>query len=326
MLECLSKRVQTLRPDGPQGTRLTVVPILGPSRSQPAYEMLTPSNLDKIQVTEISDTGSVPVLKVINSLSVSVFLMDGQELIGAKQNRILNTDVMVPAHATINIPVSCVEQGRWRHTTAAFSPGRSASHRIRKAKAERVRESLKQERGHDADQSAIWDEVAQTTTYAQASSATGALADAYLHREEDLNRFRTEIKLPDETVGAAVFLRGQLLGLDLFDRHTTLAYFWSGLADSYAIDALGEPIEIQGAGRSVESGAVRAVLDEVAAGQWESFATPGEGRDWRLDDPRFAAAALVCGDEAVIHLQVFPKESPATAQWRPRIRRPYPSR
>jgi hypothetical protein len=325
MLECLNKRVQDLRPDGPQGTRLTAVPILGPSRSEPAYQILTPANLDKIQVTEISDAGSVQVLKVINLLPVSVFLMDGQELIGAKQNRILNTDVMVPAGATINIPVSCVEQHRWHHTSDAFSPGRSASHRIRKAKAERVRASLRENRGHDANQTAVWDEVAQTSTHAGAASPTGALADAYQHREEDLNHFRTEIKLPDETVGAAVFRRGELLGLDLFDRHSTLAYFWSGLADSYAIDALAEPIEIQGAGRSVESGAVRAVLDQVAAGRWESFATPGEGRDWRLDDPRIAAAALVCADDAVIHLQVFPKDA-ANPEWRPRIRRPYPRR
>ncbi len=349
MLDCLSKRVQDLRPDQAQGKRLTVVPILGPSRVEPAYEMLTQTNLDKVQVTEISDSGSVPVLKVTNALEVRVFLMDGQELIGAKQNRILNTDVMVPPRSTIDIPVSCVEQGRWSHKSAQFTPGRSASHRIRAAKAERVRASLKEKRGHDANQSAVWNEVAQTSICADADSPTAALADAYAHREKDLAQFRLEIKLPENTVGTAVFKNGEFMGLDLFDRHSTLTYFWSALADSYAIDVLAEPIDMEGAGRSVESASVRQLLEQVAAGNWESFPTPGEGRDWRLDDPNFAAASLICDDDAVIHLQVFPKAPAAGSQegtnqrmtqgmtqgsnqgsgesgWRPRIRRPYPRR
>lgn len=325
MLDCLTKRVQDLQPDTAQGKRLTVVPILGPSRVEPAYELLTPSNLDKVQVTEISDSGSVPVLKVTNALDVRVFLMDGQELVGAKQNRILNTDVMVPAKSSINIPVSCVEHGRWSQVSASFSPGKAAHHRTRANKAERVRQSLKENRGHDANQGAVWEEVAAVGASVGSASPTLALSDAYKHRERDLEQIRTEIRLPENTVGTAVYRRGELLGLDLFDRHTTLAYFWSALADSYAIDVLAEAVDMEGVGRSVESGAVRNVLDHVARGNWESFRTPGEGTDWRLDDPQYAAASLVWGDEAVVHLQVFPK-TPTASDWRPRIRRPYPRR
>jgi hypothetical protein len=40
-------------------------------------------------------------------------LLDGEQLVGAKQNRIPNMIVLVAAQTEVTIPVSCVEQGRW---------------------------------------------------------------------------------------------------------------------------------------------------------------------------------------------------------------------
>ena len=57
--------------------------------------------------------GSVPDLLVENRGDVRVLFLEGEELIGAKQNRILNTSVLVAAHTKVKIPVSCVERGRW---------------------------------------------------------------------------------------------------------------------------------------------------------------------------------------------------------------------
>ena len=64
--------------------------------------------------------GSVPELKVFNGLSQPVLLLDGEELIGAKQNRVLNLTIMVPADTEMMIPVSCVEAGRWQHISDGF--------------------------------------------------------------------------------------------------------------------------------------------------------------------------------------------------------------
>ena len=75
-----------------------------------------------LTITETSEAGDVPELTVANPLAENVLLYDGAELVGAKQNRILNVTVLVAAGSTLRIPVSCTEQGRWRSVSKSFSP------------------------------------------------------------------------------------------------------------------------------------------------------------------------------------------------------------
>lgn len=71
-------------------------------------------------VEEVSESGSVPDLLVDNQGELRLLLLEGEELRGAKQNRVLNTSVLVAAHTRLKIPVSCVEQGRWRYLGKHF--------------------------------------------------------------------------------------------------------------------------------------------------------------------------------------------------------------
>jgi len=330
MQAVISDRVKQVHPDKVQGKDLRIVPISGVSTIEPNYRLLDKETLPSVRVTEISSSGSVPELKVENLLDSYVYLMDGQELVGAKQNRILNTDVLVPAKATIHIPVSCVEQGRWSYKSQLFSPGKTASHRTRSAKAERVRMSMKRTGRHDADQGAVWNEVAASLDHVCASSDTSALADAYRHKDKELRRFRDSLKMPEEAVGLAVFHGNDFRGLDLFDRHSTLVYFWESLVDSYALDWLGAQVQSPEAGTAAMD-EVTSVMQEAASGTWEQFRAPGEGEDLRLDHPKYAGSALTWQGRTVIHLQLFPKgpmpqpEQDRQARERrlPRIQRTY---
>ena len=81
-----------------------------------------------IEVTEVNEGGSVPILKVVNRSGRLVFLMAGEELVGCKQNRVLNASMLVPAHATTAIPVTCVERGRWGYKSSSFRSDSTSSH------------------------------------------------------------------------------------------------------------------------------------------------------------------------------------------------------
>ena len=91
---------------------LTVVPILAPMQAEPAWLTLAEAG-ERVRITEISEGGSVPDLRVANLGDLPMLLLDGEQLVGAKQNRILNMTVLVAARSEVTIPVSCVEQGRW---------------------------------------------------------------------------------------------------------------------------------------------------------------------------------------------------------------------
>jgi hypothetical protein len=124
---------------------LQITPLLAPSTGTADYLTLSEAQaLGLAVVTEVSESGSVPTLLLENTADQAVFLLDGEELIGAKQNRILNLTLLVPAKTTLEIPVSCVEQGRWSHRSKEFaSAERTFFSKGRARKAARVSENLR---------------------------------------------------------------------------------------------------------------------------------------------------------------------------------------
>ncbi len=90
-----------------------------------------------IEVIAVDTEGSVPDLKVVNKSPQMILILDGEELVGAKQNRIVNTTILIQGNATIVIPVSCVEQGRWSYDSPRFySQSRVMSPSLRAMKSE----------------------------------------------------------------------------------------------------------------------------------------------------------------------------------------------
>ena len=51
---------------------------------------------------------------MVNRGPKPTLIIDGEELVGAKQNRVVNLTILVAAESELIIPVSCVEAGRWR--------------------------------------------------------------------------------------------------------------------------------------------------------------------------------------------------------------------
>ena len=103
---------------------LTVFPLLAPDTDEPDYFILEEALSQGVaEVIEVSKDGSVPDLKLINRSPNKLLVVDGEELIGAKQNRIVNATFLNAGHTEIILPVSCVEQGRWAYRSPKFCSG-----------------------------------------------------------------------------------------------------------------------------------------------------------------------------------------------------------
>ena len=124
---------------------LEVFPLLFTNGGTLNY-MLLDEALDEnsIDILEVDEGGSVPDLKVKNKSKKMLLLIDGEELVGAKQNRIVNTTILIAARTTVTIPVSCVEQGRWDYKSEKFySEKRVMAPSMRAQKSGQVQQSLR---------------------------------------------------------------------------------------------------------------------------------------------------------------------------------------
>lgn len=202
---------------------LTVFPLYWDSINTIEYRLSDDAMADQtVVVEEINDGGSVPELLVANQGDTRVLFLEGEQLIGAKQNRILNTSVLIPAHAKIKIPVSCVEQGRWRYKSRYFgSSGLQSPGKIRQALKGSVHRSLKEKFAHASDQGMIWQEVAYLNATHGVKSETAALSDAFDSHQCVIDTYRDKLQYIDQASGMAVAIGTRVLCIDVFDKPST---------------------------------------------------------------------------------------------------------
>ena len=215
---------------------LVVVPLLDPSSPVAGWLTLDDAlERGATEITEVSETGSVPQLKLLNRGDAAVFLLDGEELVGAKQNRILNLSILVPGRTSLEIPVSCVEQGRWSWRSRGFSSAdRVIYSKLRRSNAEAVSESLAFSGDRRGDQGKVWDDISSKSVRMSVHSDTGAASALYERYREDLDGFVAGIEAAPGQVGAAFLVNGRFAGLDLLAGPDVLARLLPKLVRSYA--------------------------------------------------------------------------------------------
>ena len=274
---------------------LAVFPLRSSARGGPGYVTLRQAVAERSAViTEVSEGGSVPELLLVNRGDRRVLVLDGEELRGAKQNRVLNTSILVGSHSTLVVPVSCTEQGRWSYATREFGESEVVADRqVRYAMKESVNLSLALGAGHRSDQGRVWDEVGALHQRHATSSPTGAMRDAYQRRKDDLDAVLAAFPLQDGQQGMLVLHGDRVIGLDLVSRPAQYAELHDKLLRSYAFEALvagGEPGD-----RTVAD----AFLERIAGLPGRRFKSPGLGWDVRYEGGGVLGSALTYRGHAV---------------------------
>ncbi len=283
--------------------QLALLPLAGGAPSPLDYILAADAiATGLLTITEVSEGGSVPELLVSSSADKLTLLIDGEELVGAKQNRILNTSVLLPAGVKTCIPVSCVEQGRWRFAARHFQAGGYAPSRLRAIKNRSVGRSLREQGRPTSDQGAVWNEIACQMADLKACSPTGAMHAAFEQHRDSIEEYTNALPCPADARGVLVAVGGRFVALDLFDRPATLGRIWPRLVTGYALDALAET-EPASEEYSADSG--RVLLEQITSAACTVCPTVGLGEDWRFEaETTFGQALIVEG--VCVHLSAFP--------------------
>jgi hypothetical protein len=276
---------------------VVVAPLFPRLKPRAEYVTLEEALPLGFRVAEVDAAGSVPELAVANPLDSNVLLYDGEELLGAKQNRILNVTVLVAANTKTRIPVSCVEEGRWRARSFYFGTARHAAYpELRRRKAERL-SATPFARG--AAQGEVWQALTEKAGRLGVHSPTGAQADVFSKYERDLGLLRGAFPLQTGQSGALLVLRERFC-LDYVSRPEAFARLYPKLLEGYLLDALEEV-------DSRSSGDLNAFIAAVADGALGRRPSAGLGDDIRLHGERTVGSGLELDGE-LLQLCAFSSE------------------
>lgn len=287
---------------------LAVFPLLSGYAADMGYITLDEALSEElIEVMEVDESGSVPELRVVNRSPKMVLILDGEELVGAKQNRIVNTTILIRGKSTTVIPVSCVEQGRWSYESLGFhSKERLMPAQLRASKAEQVHRSIRSSDSFRSDQSEIWDEISSKAARMEAESPTMAMAEIYEKKRSSLADYVDHFRLVEMQVGAVFAINGKVVGLDSFGKPETFARVFKKLVESYALDAI-DWAETEGASKTLRS-KVTKFLQATSTAPVESRPSVGLGTDCRLESKEVNGFALI-HDGQILHLSVFARRN-----------------
>lgn len=255
-----------------------------------------------IEIREISKAGDVNNLNVFNLAKDYVFIMDGDILEGAKQNRVVNTSVLLAPNSKMTLPVSCVEQGRWNFVSDKFKDAHyTAPMKMRANKAQKVRENLYRSRGHESDQGEVWDDVNNYGMSFKVNSATANLSDIYTNKAKDFEKFVEAFKINCESNGMALFVRKQLLSIDTFHRRDIYEQYFKKILKSASFETYNLKESKLHPGEAEVSYKTKTFFDSLEKMEYREFDSPGVGKEKRFESDKLTGVQLNYSNH-LIHL------------------------
>lgn len=224
---------------------LTVFPLIGRNNLSDLTTFHQAINDESLEVSEISDQGSVPSLNVHNKNLTPVFIIDGQTITGKKlkQNRIITVSTLIPETSTMKLSVLCSERGRWSRTDREFASRDSsmfAKARFSKMEtmSQRANGSSNESYDKSADQQQTWEQINRKFSSFNDYSSSESMQDIYKNKENILAEFEKELTMPENAVGCIFAIGNRVLGFELFSSHQLFADLYPQLLKSYALDAI----------------------------------------------------------------------------------------
>jgi hypothetical protein len=306
-----------------QYKNISIIPVFFKESTGPKYITLDEAiSTGTLKIKEVSSGGSVPELIAENTGQNLILLLDGEEVIGAKQNRVLNATILLDSHSNNVIPVSCVEAHRWSSVSAEFrSSDNVLNYDIRRAKNSSVNASLKNSKMYMSNQGEIWEKIDKMSDELKVNSGTSAMRDVYISFDEDLGSFINNFPAQASQNGIFVFIDGRVAGFDVISQSDAYKVIHTKLIKSYCLDALRkemarkeENADLKNKNQDVKKEKIefpiasleraKYFLEEIKLCNESSFKSAGLGYDYRYEGQFIVGSALLSGDD-VIHMAFF---------------------
>ena len=189
---------------------------------------------NQVQISEVNKEGLLTKLSVSNKSSDNIIILNGELIIGTqiRQDRIVDSTVLIPGYATVLINTFCGEQYRWSprlsnkistSESLYFSSGRANN-------AADINNKLRK-------QCRIWSEISEKISDFNVKSFTNSVDQIYKKKKVNVEEIVNFFKIPTEAVGVALGINHQLVNIDIFSNNYMLQTYLPKIIRSIALDS-----------------------------------------------------------------------------------------
>jgi hypothetical protein len=224
-----------------------------------------------------------------------LFILAGQMIRGAKQDRVFARDVLLTGRGSGPMPVYCVESGRWTSGPTEFNAAKMV-----------VGNDVRGAVNCQADQGTVWSKVSEAQgsvgQYSETSAYRVVLEDSRVSAVADELGGVFDSFAANGACGLLLFGGGGVLGLDVFENAALFGELAEELSVAYATQAA---LLAEEPGHPEPGKLVKEFLEEL--GGLATFAYPGEpvgeGEFVVVNDGHLSGGFLVT-DGGVVHLML----------------------
>ena len=185
--------------------------------------------LELVKVKEC-ETSTVNTLIVENHSVTPLILIDGEEVVGGDQNRIVNSTILIAPKSEKKIPVSCTEKGRWAYKSEFKQSNYIANYNTRRAKEYASR-------SNSSYQDVIWSSIDCLQVENEFYSPTSAMEESYENLKGNHEKIIREFEIINGQTGLLIMIDGEVKGFELFLNPEIYREFHEKILKSYLIDA-----------------------------------------------------------------------------------------
>ena len=277
-----------------------------------------------VVISEIDESGSVPFLHAENPTKHYMLFIEGDQLIGAKQNRVCNSTVLMQPNSTARLPVSCVEEGRWRHVSRHFGSSKFHASPALRRKITKTKEATRRDtqgrQVHSAHQGQVWSHIVGFAEQAGVQSKTMAVQDVYEAREIEMQNQLlenpTDVGKSEKPQNACIEcpkgIHGWILetpdggvSIDLFGTPKLCRQAWKRIIGSAAIEAMiyqkHSHSKLQSRSNLKSRKAVKQLINTIQKTPLERVEPVAAGIEQRFADTELSGAYLTLHNR-VVHL------------------------
>lgn len=251
-------------------------------------------DLGLVEVMEC-EPEEVNAVMVKNNAVTPLLLIDGEEILGAKQNRIMNHSIIIPAKTTMKVSVSCTERGRWsyKNNKEEFS----VSEYFATSDTRRAKSKLYEPR---ARQRVVWDSIDELESRGEYRSKTSAMNDNYKNLNQNQEEYLAHFPILNGQTGIIAIIDNEVRGIEIFNNPEIYMQYHEKIIKSYIVDSLNGNIHKN----TINKKEIIEILKNISESVFTKNDTIGLGESVKFSNNYGSGSALIYDDE-IVHMPYF---------------------